>query len=132
MKAYRFKEFRRFFPMIYEDPAKKHTDPWWKFASAVKDFNNIRKSLFMSSNVFGLDESMSAFRPQKTKTGGLPNITYVLRKPEDLGTEFKNGCCTRTGVMTFLELQRGKNGMKDAKYNKELGATAGCTLKLAE
>ena len=87
---------------------------------------------FNTSNVFGLDETMSAFKPQKTKTGGLPNITYILRKPEPLGTEFKNGCCSKTGVMTFMELQRGKNGMKEAQYNRELGATAGCPVRLSE
>ena len=132
MKAYRFKEFRRFLPVIYENPLTQHIDPWWKFSEAIKEFNKARKDIFNTSNVFGLDETMSAFKPQKTKTGGLPNITYILRKPEPLGTEFKNGCCSKTGVMTFMELQRGKNGMKEAQYNRELGATAGCTVRLSE
>ena len=36
-----------------------------------------------------LDESMSALVPRTTATGGLPTISYIRRKPEPLGTEFK-------------------------------------------
>ena len=132
MKASGFKEFRRFLPSIYKNYSLKETDPWWQFSDAVKEFNKARKTIFNFSNVFGLDETMSAFKPQKTKTGGLPNITYILRKPEPLGSEFKNGCCAKTGVMAFMELQRGKVGMKYARYNRELGASAGCTTRLSE
>ena len=32
---------------------------------------------------------MSAFRPQTRKTGNLPHLSFIMRKPEDLGTEFK-------------------------------------------
>ena len=86
----------------------------------------------ISSYVKVLDESMSAFRPRTTKTGGLPNLTWMIRKPEPLGTEFKTVCCSITGVMIFMEIQRGKDGMKEIKYNREFGATAGCTIRLAE
>ena len=79
-----------------------------------------------------LDETMSAFQPRSTKTGGLPNLTWLLRKPEPLGTEFKTVCCAITGLMTVMETQRGRDGMKDIKYNREYGATAGCTMRLAE
>ena len=34
--------------------------------------------------------------------------------------------------MVNIELQRGKNGMKGEKYNKEIGATAGCTLRIVQ
>ena len=52
---------------------------------------------------------MSALRPHTSKNGGLPNISYIIRKPEPLGTEFKTVCCPVTGVMTRMEIQRGKN-----------------------
>jgi hypothetical protein len=29
-----------------------------------------------------------------------------------------------------MEIQRGKEGMKSQKFNKEIGATASCTLRL--
>jgi hypothetical protein len=49
--------------------------------------------------------------------GGLPNISFMVQKPEHLGTQFKSSACPITGVMTMMEIQRGKEGMKDKKYN---------------
>jgi len=34
--------------------------------------------------------------------------------------------------LLYLELQRGKAGMSTTQYQQELGATAACTLRLAE
>lgn len=108
MKLYRFKEFRHFLPKIFEQPMEKDSDPWYCFSSAVNEFNEIRNELVQSSHVKVLDESMSAWRPRTSKNGGLPNISYIIRKPEPLGTEFKTVCCQSTGVMIWLEIQRGK------------------------
>ena len=55
-----------------------------------------------------LDESMSAFRPQKTKTGNLPNISFILRKPKSLGTELKTVASTSAnGQIIHAEIQEG-------------------------
>ena len=75
---------------------------------------------------------MSAWRPRKTKLGGLPNITHIARKPEPLGTEKKCTACSSCKVMLHMEIQRGKDEMKKEKYNRELGATAACTVRLSE
>jgi len=98
---------------------------------------------------------MSAWRPRKTALGGLPNISFIARKPEPLGkfkikiyyklrilcfikltfiklptgTEFKTTACPITGILRRMEIQRGKDGMKNMQFNKEVGATAGCTLR---
>ena len=37
-----------------------------------------------------------------------------------------------TGVMLFVELQRGKEPMRKKRYWDESGATAACTLRLTE
>jgi hypothetical protein len=47
-----------------------------------------------------------------------------------LGTEFKTSACPVTGVMRHMEIQRGKEGMKTAKFNNTMGATTGCTIRL--
>ena len=75
---------------------------------------------------------MSAWQPRKTKTGGLPNITITLQKPEPLGSEFKSAACSRAKFMMYFKIQRGKDEMKKQRYNRELGATAACTLRLSE
>ena len=61
-----------------------------------------------------LDESMSAFRPQKTKTGNLPNISFILRKQKNLGTELKTVASrSANGPIIHAEIQEGKQSMKD-------------------
>jgi hypothetical protein len=63
----------------------------------IDEFNKNRGKMIAASVIKLLDESMSAWRPRKSKTGGLPNISFILRKPEPLGTEFKSMACSETG-----------------------------------
>lgn len=109
MKFYRFKDIKSFIPWMVKDESRKDKDPWWQFVKAVEDFNANRKSTVAASIWKVFDESMSAYRPRTTKTGGLPNISWIERKPEPLGTELKNVACALTGIMLALEIQRGAN-----------------------
>ena len=132
MPKYRFKEFRQFLPIINEAKTKENFDPWWRYVGGVENFNLTRLKYIVSSNHISMDELMSAWRPRKTKLGGLPNITHIARKPEPLGTEKKCTACSSCKVMLHMEIQRGKDEMKKEKYNRELGATAACTVRLSE
>jgi hypothetical protein len=49
-----------------------------------------------------------------------------------IGTEFKSVACLITGTMLHLEIQEDREGMKDKRLNKDLGTTAGCTVRLKE
>jgi hypothetical protein len=150
----RFKEFQKLIPRLWENPTAKESDPWWEFSAAVKEFNKQRRDLIRASSWKVEDESMSAWCPRKTKTGGLPNISFIIRKPEPLGnymfvcflfcisfpithlfvvfypsgTELKNIACCKIGCMLALELQHGKEGMRLEQYYDTLGATAAYTL----
>ena len=64
-----------------------------------------------------------------TKTGGLPNLSFVARKSEPLGTEFKNIVDGMTGAMLWLEIQEGKERMRQREYTQDLGGTAACVLR---
>ena len=66
-----------------------------------------------------MDELMAVFRPRTTKRGGLPHLSFIMRKPKPLGTEFKCVADGSTGIMLFLEIQEGKERMANRKYNKE-------------
>ncbi len=91
---------------------------------------------------------MCTWRPWRTALGGLPNISFVVQKPEPsgkdncikilvntifqlaltvmykiLGTEFKTVACTVKGIMCHMEIQYGKDGMKSKKFNSNVGAT---------
>ena len=43
-----------------------------------------------------------------TKTGGLPNITYVQHKPKPLETKFKCFVDSIMKIMLYIEVQEGK------------------------
>ena len=64
-----------------------------------------------------------------TKSGGLPNLSYIKRKPEPLGTEFKVATDGLSGMMAWLEIQEGKERMAKKDFFIELGATAGCVMR---
>jgi hypothetical protein len=75
---------------------------------------------------------MSAFRPQTTKTGNLPNLSHIERKPEDLGTEMKVVACSKIGICLFLEIQEGKDPMRIKEFTDEFKVTTACTLRLGK
>jgi hypothetical protein len=122
----RFKELRHFFPEIWVDHSKKDS------GMAIDEFNSLRRKFVRASKWKVANKSMCAWRPRTTALGGLLNISFVVRKPEPLGTEFKTVACPVTGVMTTMEIQRGKEGMKEKRHNRDVGATTGCTLGLLE
>ena len=133
MSHKRFKQLKQVWVSQFNDASQKQTNAWWKVAKLVTGFNSNRAKTVASSRVKTLDESMSAFRPQKTKTGNLPNISYILRKPKNLGTELKTVATKgANGAMIHAEIQEGKTYMKDKKYFRPYGATAACVLRLAE
>ena len=40
MKLYPFKQFRQFIPTVWQGTKRERdSDPWWKFSSAIKEFN---------------------------------------------------------------------------------------------
>ena len=97
----------------------------------IGDFNRTRRDRFAAGCVLVLDESMIAWKPQSTAFGGLPNISFIPRKPEPLGTELKTVCCGLTGVMLHAEVQKGKDAMKEAALASEFGVNAAIALRVA-
>jgi hypothetical protein len=83
-------------------------DPWAWFRNSVDDFNRNMRDVLHEGVYQTMDESMSAYKPRKDKLG-LPNITYIHRKPKPLGTEMKTMCDCANGVMVYMEVQEGKS-----------------------
>ncbi len=74
----RFKEYRKLIPSIWEDKDAKESDTWWNFLQAAEEFNLQWRDRITASLWKVEDESMSAWCPWKTKTGGLPNISCII------------------------------------------------------
>eukprot|EP00873_Tetraselmis_striata_P036498 jgi/Tetstr1/456762/TSEL_043459.t1 len=68
----------------------------------VEDFNRNMMMMLMMGVWITIDEAMSAYRPRSNKTNGLPNISFIKRKPKPLGTEGNVTCRHFIGcVKTF-------------------------------
>ena len=76
---------------------------------------------------------MSSYRPRKDASGGLPNLSYIHRKPKPLGTKFKAAVAdAETGVMMHLEIQEGKEAMRKKPLSPELGVCTASTVRFTE
>ena len=78
------------------------------------------------------DELMSAIRFWTTAKGNLPHLSYIFCKTELLGTEFNTVAYYVKWALLFIEVQRGKEGMKERRYQQDLEATAACTKRMME
>jgi len=83
MHPHWFKEFCHFLPEVWLGyNLKESNDPWWQFQAAVGQFNNLRSERIHAYCWKVVDELMSAYRPRTAKLGNLPNISFVMCKPD--------------------------------------------------
>ena len=132
MPRSRFELLKKTVAFAFADVTTKHKDVWYMMTDGVTGYNENRRRTIRAGKVLTMDELMAAFRPRTTKCGGLPNLSFIMRKPKPLGTEFKCVADGSTGIMLFLELQEGKERMGTRQYTKETRSKiAGCSLRLA-
>jgi hypothetical protein len=129
MKAHMFETIRRHVRDCFSVSAP---DAWALFRLVIEGFNGNRARVMHHNYDKTFDESMSSYQPRKDKLGGLPNISFIERKPKPMGTEFKTACDSETCVMTFMEIQEGKERMQRARHAQLPGVTAACTLRLTK
>jgi hypothetical protein len=128
----RFDLLKKTVPFAFADLATKLKDVWYMVTPVVKGFNENRRRTTRAGRVLTMDELMAAFRPRTSKRGGLPHLSFIMRKPKPLGTVFKCVADGSTGIMLFLELQKGAERMGTRAYVKETRSKiAACGLRLA-
>jgi len=75
IKLYRFKQFRKFLQLVFENDSLKEVDSWWRFKTAIDLFNLIQKERCISSHLKVFDKSMSAFsRSRRITSSSQRNI----------------------------------------------------------
>ena len=79
MNKKRLKEIKNIWVTQFHAVHEKQTNGWWKMGRLEAGFNANRQITCASSFVKTMDESMSSYRPQKAKTGNLPNISFIKR-----------------------------------------------------
>lgn len=114
------------------DVSKSLSDKWWGIRPLFDGFNDNRRRVVVASKEKIPDEIMSAFRPRTTPTGDLPSISFVKRKPKNLGSEAKSVADGRHGLMLFLEIQEGKEAMALKRHRAKFAPATAMALRLAE
>jgi len=127
----RFERIRSVISWCFADTTRVASDPWWLIRLGVDGFNENRARTVVPGLVLTIDELMIAFQPRTTKTGGLPHLSFIKRKPRPLGTEMKCAACGRSGVMLYIEIQEGKDRMRSMPFVGVLKANAACALRVA-
>ena len=75
---------------------------------------------------------MRPFCPKYLPTSNLPNILFIVQKPEPLGIEFKTVCCAYTGITIWMAIQRSKTKMSKQKHYAKNGTQTVCLLWMVD
>lgn len=114
------KAFMAGFPYVFCDEkywtVNKNQLPWDVIMPFMNEYNDKRKNLLRVVYLVA-DESMGVWIPKTSKTGGLPHITYERRKPDPLGTMFRNCVEGKTGIFTAHDIVQDDNGQYRKKYH---------------
>ena len=117
-----FLVFRSCFPYLWTAQefwfVDKRDRPWDTLRPFVTQFNMKRGELLVAARAI-MDEIMSAYRTKTSQTGGLPNITYEPRKPEDLGTMLKTTAECGSGITAYIDFCENPESMRQKAYFNE-------------
>lgn len=125
----KFKQIKRHCSVAFSSGSEA-TDPYAPIRGGVNGYNENRARTIILRRALTADETMSAFKPRTSKTGGLPHLSFIKRKPKPLGTELKTLCCGISGVILRLEIQEGKGPMRKMPNVSELGSNAASAYRL--
>ena len=121
--------FDRWLRHLAEGPQEDRgkDDPWHPIRWLVDGFNASRKRNCDAGHKIVVDETMWQWR-----SGSIPHLSHVPRKPEPFGLEIKNACCADSNVVLHMELQEGKVRMARKRHCRDFQATTACTLRLTK
>lgn len=75
-------------------------------------------------------------KQKRRRTNGgksvLSHLSFIQRKPEPLGTEFKVVADAKTQMFTYVELQRGKDEMAAMEFTQETLKTTASTTRIGD
>jgi hypothetical protein len=105
--------FDRWLRRLSEGPLedRQSEDPWHPIRWLVDGFNASRKRNCDAGCEIAVDEATWQWR-----SGSIPHLSHVPRKPEPFGLETKNACCADSNVMLHVELQEGKIRMARKRH----------------
>ena len=114
------------------------TDPWKFIRTWYKELAKDRKVKLKSAYLKTYDEFMMAWTGRSKKNwqtyleGFNPHESFVGRKPENTGVEFKSLHCSISGILLWCEFEEGKIAMKKKKYRNKVKHTVAVQLRGVE
>lgn len=105
-----------------------YRDKYWQVRQMLHAFNTHMASIFSSSWVICLDESMSIWHNKFT----CPGWIYCPRKPHPYGNEYHTACCGKSHILFSLELVEGKDHpmQLQTEFDNLGGKTVGLLLRM--
>ncbi|XP_051167804.1 uncharacterized protein LOC127285709 [Leptopilina boulardi] len=121
--------------MAFSIPAHENNDKWKLVRPFIEMTVSKCRDVFSPGYKITVDESMFAWYGKGlhgTKEGGMPAVIKIKRKPKGVGCECKTLADVQTGIMIGIEINEGKEVMKDKLWQKEFGAGTATTLRLTQ
>lgn len=107
-------------------------DSWWPIRGMVDAVNDSIRRAVTPGPYLTVDEMMSFWYGLEGEylIGGIPHATKIPRKPRSVGCELKCVADGLTHIMLRVEIQEGKEAMKEKEWNTAYGAGTSVTLRL--
>ena len=134
MTARRFELLASCFRLRIDPAGADEGDKWYMIRKFINSFNRLRKEVVTPGQFLTADVCMSAFRSEsgEYRAEGIPHLTKIARKPEGVGLELKSLADSDSGIILHVEIQEGKDSMREKDMSLELGAGAACLYMMTE
>ena len=117
---------------MFSDESYARSDKSWRVKAGIDGFNNKRHQVVMASRVKAMDKAMPPFATSNSKCGSLPNILFIICKPEPLGIKIKYVCYACTGILLHVEIQHSADKIEDETYCKKYKPATACFVRTFE
>lgn len=131
MGVHRFEEILG--ALSFHKPTETDNDKWLPIRCFVNMLNEKWYSVIRPGYKLTVDESMfSWYGKGGYGNVGMPTVIKIKRKPKGVGCEVKNIADSTSNIMLRMEINEGKDLMKEKKWQAELGAGTATLLRLSE
>ncbi|KAG8302911.1 hypothetical protein J6590_020665 [Homalodisca vitripennis] len=112
---------------------KRNGDRWHQVRPLINMSVTHWRQSFSPGFKLTVDESMFAWYGKGNyRENGMPAVMKIKRKPKGVVCEVKTICDSTSRIMIGLEINEGKEEMKNKKWQKDFGAGTATTLRLTE
>jgi hypothetical protein len=134
MSLHEYKNIRQYLQLCSFSEIDRRNNPWVPIDSFVEAFNKRREKIIKPGRELIIDESMSWWLGADGEIvyGGMPHVSFVKRKPRPNGAEMKTTADVQSGVMLYIEIQKGKQQNNTADFADKYQHHVALSLRLSK